>query len=88
MTQISPPSRESEFFGFYILSGKVGAIIAILLFGVISSGTGNQRTAVLWLLPLFVVGLAGRFELVPLSESFEWLASWPALVGMVSTEAG
>ena len=31
-------------------------------------------------LPLFVVGLAGRFELVPLSESFEWLASWPALV--------
>ncbi len=31
-------------------------------------------------LPLFVVGLAGRFDFVPLSESFEWLASWPALV--------
>lgn len=31
-------------------------------------------------LPLFVVGLAGRFGWVPLSASFEWLAGWPALV--------
>jgi len=31
-------------------------------------------------LPLFVVGLAGRFELVTLSDSFQWLAGWPALV--------
>jgi uncharacterized membrane protein len=31
-------------------------------------------------LPLFVVGLAGRLGWVPLSESFEWLAGWPALV--------
>ncbi len=31
-------------------------------------------------LPLFVVGLAGRFEFVPLSNTFEWLASTPALV--------
>jgi uncharacterized membrane protein len=31
-------------------------------------------------LPLFVVGLAGHFGWVPLSESFDWLAAWPALV--------
>lgn len=31
-------------------------------------------------LPLFVVGLAGRLDLVPLSESFDWLRSWPAIV--------
>ena len=31
-------------------------------------------------LPLFVVGLAGRFDWVPLSGSFEWIADWPALV--------
>ena len=31
-------------------------------------------------LPLLVVGLAGRLELVPLSESFDWLAEWPALI--------
>lgn len=31
-------------------------------------------------LPLFVVGLAGRLDLVPLSESFTWLESWAAIV--------
>jgi len=30
-------------------------------------------------LPLLVVGLAGRLELLPLTRSFEWLESWPAL---------
>ena len=31
-------------------------------------------------LPLLVVGVAGRLEWVPLSDSYTWLASWPALV--------
>ncbi len=57
MVQLTPPGRESEFFGFYLLSSKAGAILAFLLFGVISSSTGNQRLAVLWLLPLFALGL-------------------------------
>lgn len=30
-------------------------------------------------LPLFVVGAAGRLDLLPLLRSFEWLESWPAL---------
>lgn len=30
-------------------------------------------------LPLLVVGLAGRAELIPLGERFDWLASTPAL---------
>ena len=30
-------------------------------------------------LPLFVVGVAGRLELIPLTHRFEWLESWPAL---------
>jgi len=58
MSQISPAARESEFFGFYVLTNKVGSIVAFLLFGLTSAGTGNQRLAVLWLVPLFVVGLA------------------------------
>ena len=57
MAQITPASRQSEFFGYYVQAGRVGAILALLLFGVISSATGNQRLAVLWLLPLFVAGL-------------------------------
>ena len=31
-------------------------------------------------LPLLVVGVAGRFDLVPLSDNFAWLADWPALI--------
>jgi hypothetical protein len=31
-------------------------------------------------LPLFVVGAAGRFASLPLSPTFEWLASTPALI--------
>jgi len=31
-------------------------------------------------LPLLVVGLAGKLDVIPLSGSFEWLASTPALV--------
>jgi len=30
-------------------------------------------------LPLLVVGLAGRLDLLPLTRSFQWLESWPAL---------
>ena len=30
-------------------------------------------------LPLLVVGAAGRLDLLPLTRSFEWLGSWPAL---------
>ena len=30
-------------------------------------------------LPLFVVGVAGRMDWIPLTSSFEWLAGWPAL---------
>ena len=59
MAQLSPPDKESEFFGFYLLASKVGSIFALLLFGVIASATGNQRLAVLWLLPLFALGLIG-----------------------------
>jgi UMF1 family MFS transporter len=58
MSELTPPSRESEFFGFYVLAGQVGSIVGIFLFGAISSGSGNQRLAVLWTTPFFVTGLA------------------------------
>jgi UMF1 family MFS transporter len=58
MAQITPPSRESEFFGFYVLSGKFASMFGPLLFGVVSELTGSQRLAVLSLLPFFLIGLA------------------------------
>ena len=58
MAQITPPSRESEFFGFYVLSGKFASMFGPLVFGVVSELTGSQRLAVLSLLPFFLIGLA------------------------------
>jgi UMF1 family MFS transporter len=58
MAQITPPSREAEFFGFYVLSGKFASMFGPLLFGLVSEFSGSQRLAVLSLLPFFLVGLA------------------------------
>jgi UMF1 family MFS transporter len=58
MAQITPPSREAEFFGFYVLAGKFASMFGPLLFGFVSEATGSQRVAVLSLLPFFLVGLA------------------------------
>jgi len=58
MAQLSPPDRETEFFGFYVLSGKFASMFGPLVFGMISHATGNQRIAVLSLLPFFLVGIA------------------------------
>lgn len=58
MAQITPPSRESEFFGFYVLSGKFASMFGPLVFGLVSEASGSQRLAVLSLLPFFVIGLA------------------------------
>jgi UMF1 family MFS transporter len=57
MAQITPPSRESEFFGFYVLSGKLASIFGPLLFGSLSHWTGSQRIAVISLLPFFLAGI-------------------------------
>jgi len=58
MAQITPPLRESEFFGFYVLSGKLASIFGPLLFGSLSHWTGSQRIAVISLLPFFLAGIA------------------------------
>jgi UMF1 family MFS transporter len=58
MAQITPPAREAEFFGFYVLAGKFASMFGPLMFGFVSEATGSQRLAVLSLLPFFLVGLA------------------------------
>ena len=75
MAQISPPSRESEFFGFYVLSGKFASMFGPLVFGFVSEATGSQRVAVLSLLPFFLLGLALMFtvdERRALAEARSW----------------
>src|SRR2546425_226241 len=59
MATLVPPGREAEFFGFYSLVGKTGAIFGPLVFGGASwLLSGNQRAAIVSVGLFFVVGLA------------------------------
>jgi UMF1 family MFS transporter len=59
MATLVPPGREAEFFGFYSLVGKTGAIVGPLVFGGISFVLGgNQRVAIAAIGAFFVVGYA------------------------------
>jgi UMF1 family MFS transporter len=59
MATLIPPGREAEFFGFYALVGKTGAVLGPFVFGAVSRALhGNQRAAILAVGAFFVVGLA------------------------------
>lgn len=59
MATLVPPGREAQFFGFYALCGKTGAVLGPVVFGLVSRATlGNQRAAILAIGAFFVVGLA------------------------------
>jgi UMF1 family MFS transporter len=59
MATLVPGGREAEFFGFYSLVGKTGAILGPLVFGGVSAALGgNQRAAIVSVGVFFVVGLA------------------------------
>jgi UMF1 family MFS transporter len=59
MATLVPPGREAEFFGFYSLVGKTGAIFGPLVFGAVSwLLSGNQRAAIVAVGLFFVAGLA------------------------------
>jgi UMF1 family MFS transporter len=59
MATLLPAGREAEFFGFYALVGKTGAVAGPLVFGGVSRATaGNQRAAIIVVGLFFLVGLA------------------------------
>ncbi len=62
MSRLVPDGREAEFFGFYALCGKTGAVIGPILFGSIAYATGSQRPAILSVAVFYVIGyvLLGR----------------------------
>ena len=58
MATLIPPEREAEFFGFYALVGKSGAILGPFVFGLTSALLGgNQRIAIVTVGLFFVGGL-------------------------------
>ena len=59
MATLVPLGREAEFFGFYALVGKTGAVLGPFVFGAVSRAMGgNQRAAILVVGAFFVAGLA------------------------------
>jgi UMF1 family MFS transporter len=59
MATLVPRGREAEFFGFYALVGKTGAVFGPLVFGGVSwLLAGNQRAAIVAVGLFFVAGFA------------------------------
>jgi UMF1 family MFS transporter len=59
MATLIPRGREAEFFGFFSLVGKTGAVLGPVVFGGVSwLLSGNQRAAIVAVGLFFVVGLA------------------------------
>lgn len=59
MATLIPHGREAEFFGFYALVGKTGAVFGPLVFGGMSwLLAGNQRAAIVAVGSFFVIGFA------------------------------
>jgi MFS transporter, UMF1 family len=57
MATLVPRQREAEFFGFYSLVGKTGAVFGPLVFGGVSwLLAGNQRAAIVAVGAFFVIG--------------------------------
>ncbi len=54
-SNLIPKEQSSEFFGFNACCSKVAAILGPLVFGIISSATGNQRMALASLSLWFIV---------------------------------
>lgn len=52
-----PPSKSSQFFGFYSVSGKFGNIVGPFVFAVVADWTGGGRLAILSLIAFFAIGL-------------------------------
>ncbi len=58
MTKLTPREHVTEFFGFYDGTfGKASAVVGPLLFGLVSSRAGSQKTALASLLLFFTLGL-------------------------------
>jgi hypothetical protein len=55
---------------------QVSVVVAQVASGIGLAACAGLRT----FLPLFVVGLAGRIDWIPLTGKFEWMTSTPALV--------
>ncbi len=54
--RFSPPDKETEFYGFFALTGKAASLFGPLLFAALTTAFGTQRAGVASILVFFVVG--------------------------------
>ena len=54
--RFTPDDKETEFFGFFALTGKAAAFAGPLLFGILTEAFGTQRAGVASVLVFFLVG--------------------------------
>jgi len=64
LASLIPKGKEAQFYGFNGFASKIAATSGPLVFGTVSVLTGNQRVAMLALLPFFVLSFA-LFLFVP-----------------------
>ncbi|MEZ4266708.1 MAG: MFS transporter [Myxococcota bacterium] len=56
LASVASAGEAGELFGFKAVAGKFSAVLGPLIFGVVSSATGNQRYALLAVGVLFILG--------------------------------
>lgn len=56
-SQLIPPGKNGEYFGFLNMLGKAAAVLGPLLVGVVAATTGNSRIGLLSILILFLSGM-------------------------------
>ena len=70
--KLVPPSRSSEYFGFFDIFGKYAAVLGPLLYGVMAQATGRSSAGILSIAIFFVIAfallVAGRRQLVMTEE--------------------
>jgi UMF1 family MFS transporter len=71
-----PRDRSSEFFGFFSVFEKFGAIVGPAVFGLTSAVTGSSRSAILSVIVFFVIG-AALLALVDVKEGQRSAATAP-----------
>jgi MFS transporter, UMF1 family len=78
-SQLTPPGREAEYFGFYGISDKGSSWLGPLVFGVINQVAGNYRVAIVSLVPFFVAGIV-LLALVPVRRAILAVGNTPPRV--------
>jgi UMF1 family MFS transporter len=56
LSQLTPRTKQAEFFGFYALTGRLSSIIGPVLYGWIAHKTGDIRWSILSIMFFFIIG--------------------------------